>query len=184
ASVLEDDELPGIHLRDLGLHRLKDLDRLERIYQLDIDGLLTEFPPLRTGDAPAADSEDKPAAWRRLRTRGSLTAALVACLVAVVVIAGIVTTLGSPQSPGGLPGVGKTALGLINLANQKSVGQMAVGATPSHVAAGAGAIWVTNADGDSVSRLDAVSKSAQTIAVGSQPSGIAVGNGAVWVANS
>src|SRR5262249_56368199 len=88
ASVLEADELPGIHLRELGLHRLKDLDRPERIYQLDIDGLPTEFPPLRTGDAPAADNEDKPVAWRRLRTRRSLTAALVAGLVAGVGTAG------------------------------------------------------------------------------------------------
>jgi class 3 adenylate cyclase len=35
-SVLEDDELPGIRLRDLVEHRLKDLDRPEHIFQLDI----------------------------------------------------------------------------------------------------------------------------------------------------
>ena len=33
-SVLGDDELPGTALRDLGEHRLKDLDRPERIFQL------------------------------------------------------------------------------------------------------------------------------------------------------
>src|SRR5205807_3438396 len=55
-SMLEDDELPGIRLCDLGQHHLKDLDRPERIYQLDVDGLPVEFPPLRTAEAPTAYS--------------------------------------------------------------------------------------------------------------------------------
>jgi len=48
ASVLSDDELDGITLRDLGEHELKDFDRPERIYQLDIDGPAGDFPPLKT----------------------------------------------------------------------------------------------------------------------------------------
>ncbi len=41
-------DLPaGVALRDLGEHRLKDLPTAERIYQLDIDGLTADFPPLR-----------------------------------------------------------------------------------------------------------------------------------------
>jgi len=39
-------------LKDLGLHRLKDLGRPEQIFQLDADGLLAEFPPLRSLDNP------------------------------------------------------------------------------------------------------------------------------------
>jgi predicted ATPase/class 3 adenylate cyclase len=35
-------------LRDLGAHRLKDLSRPQRIYQLELDGLPSEFPALRT----------------------------------------------------------------------------------------------------------------------------------------
>jgi predicted ATPase len=42
-----------LHLRDLGLHRLKDLGRPERIYQLDAAGLPAGFPPLRTLGHPA-----------------------------------------------------------------------------------------------------------------------------------
>ena len=38
-------------VRDLGPHRLKDLSAPERIFQLEIDGLPTEFPPLRTLEA-------------------------------------------------------------------------------------------------------------------------------------
>ncbi|HYX75697.1 MAG TPA: adenylate/guanylate cyclase domain-containing protein, partial [Gaiellaceae bacterium] len=37
-------------LRDLGEHRLKDLARPHRLYQLELDGLPSEFPPLKTLD--------------------------------------------------------------------------------------------------------------------------------------
>jgi len=46
---LAHDRLPSlVRLRDLGENRLKDLARPERIYELVIDGLDTEFPPLRS----------------------------------------------------------------------------------------------------------------------------------------
>src|SRR5215216_3130788 len=46
------DQLPaGTSLRDLGEHRLKDLFRPERVYQLLAPELPSEFPPLRTLDA-------------------------------------------------------------------------------------------------------------------------------------
>jgi predicted ATPase len=49
--VLVEGSLPdGVGLRDLGSHRLKDLDRPEQIYQLEIEGLPSEFPPLRSLD--------------------------------------------------------------------------------------------------------------------------------------
>ena len=42
------DELPeGVSLRDLGAHRLRDLPAAERLFQVVIDGLPNEFPPLR-----------------------------------------------------------------------------------------------------------------------------------------
>ncbi|MGB8648208.1 MAG: adenylate/guanylate cyclase domain-containing protein [Anaerolineae bacterium] len=53
---------PGVTLRDLGEHRLKDLKFPSEIYQLAIEGLPKDFPPLKTtfggaeppapGDAP------------------------------------------------------------------------------------------------------------------------------------
>lgn len=46
------DSLPaGVTLRDLGQHRLRDLIRPERIYQLVIADLPSDFPPLQTLDA-------------------------------------------------------------------------------------------------------------------------------------
>jgi DNA-binding SARP family transcriptional activator/class 3 adenylate cyclase len=58
-ALVADEELKGIGFRDLGEHRLKDLDRAERLYQLKIDGLPHEFPPLRTGEVvdPAEESK-------------------------------------------------------------------------------------------------------------------------------
>jgi len=45
------DALPdGVGLRDLGEHHLKDLTRPERIFQVLILGLPTDFPPLKTLD--------------------------------------------------------------------------------------------------------------------------------------
>jgi predicted ATPase/class 3 adenylate cyclase len=44
--------LPGeTHLRDLGQHRLRDLEQPVRIWQLEIDGLPADFPDLTTLDA-------------------------------------------------------------------------------------------------------------------------------------
>ena len=45
-ALLEDDT----RLRDLGEHRLKDILRPQRLYQLELEGLPSEFPPLATLD--------------------------------------------------------------------------------------------------------------------------------------
>ena len=40
--------LPGLSVRDLGFHRLKDIEAPERIYQLVGPGLQERFPPLKS----------------------------------------------------------------------------------------------------------------------------------------
>ena len=42
---------PGLALKDLGLHRLKDLAQPERLFQLMVEGLPGEFPQLKTLEA-------------------------------------------------------------------------------------------------------------------------------------
>ena len=43
------DKLPeGVELLDLGRHKLKDMRRPEHIHQLVIEGLPSEFPPLKS----------------------------------------------------------------------------------------------------------------------------------------
>ena len=54
AALLVRDWLPpGAVLTDLGVHRLKDLGRPERIFQLHAESLQAEFPPVRSLGSPA-----------------------------------------------------------------------------------------------------------------------------------
>ena len=53
AGLVRDGLPPGAALADLGVHRLKDLGRAERIFQLSVAGLQGEFPPLRSLGNPA-----------------------------------------------------------------------------------------------------------------------------------
>jgi predicted ATPase/class 3 adenylate cyclase/Tfp pilus assembly protein PilF len=50
-ELVRDQHPAGTSLTDLGEHRLKDLFRPERVFQLLAPGLPSEFPPLRTLDA-------------------------------------------------------------------------------------------------------------------------------------
>jgi class 3 adenylate cyclase len=47
AALVRDSLPPELTLSDLGVHRLKDLGRPERIFQLNVAGTSAEFPPLR-----------------------------------------------------------------------------------------------------------------------------------------
>jgi predicted ATPase/class 3 adenylate cyclase len=52
-AALVGDQLPeGVGLRDLGLHRLKDFQEPQRIYQLVVEDLPSEFGPVRTLEVP------------------------------------------------------------------------------------------------------------------------------------
>jgi predicted ATPase/class 3 adenylate cyclase len=53
AALVRDRLPPGVSLADLGVHRLKDLGRPERIFQLQAADLQAGFPPLRSLDNPA-----------------------------------------------------------------------------------------------------------------------------------
>ena len=57
-ELIQDDLPEEFALRDLGEHRLKDLSRPQRIFQLVAEGLEREFPPLATPREPA----DQPSA--------------------------------------------------------------------------------------------------------------------------
>ena len=106
SSVLEDAELPGAMLHDLGEHWLKDLDRPERIYQLNVAGLKSAFPPPRAAQQPGARSEQAAGeAADELLERSDHLSTLTESLAA---IAG--TARGQLVLVSGEAGVGKTAL--------------------------------------------------------------------------
>jgi predicted ATPase/class 3 adenylate cyclase len=64
AAALVIDELPqGSTLRDLGEHRLKDLGRAERVFQLVHPSLPVSFPPLVTLSRRTGELPDQPSAF-------------------------------------------------------------------------------------------------------------------------
>ena len=60
-----------------------------------------------------------------------------------------------------------------------------VGTNPTNVEVGEGAVWVLNADDQTVSRIDpATHRIAKTFSTGRTPTDIAVGAGSVWIGNA
>ena len=120
---------------------------------------------------------------RRSRKRGALLLAALASVIAAAVVIPLVAFGGS----GGRSAVSPAgdSLAVVDARSGRLVAATGVGATPTAVAAGEGAYWVTNADGHTVSRIDpGTTAVVDTIPVGNGPSGIATGAGAVWVVNS
>ena len=173
---LVEDELGGVSVRELGSYRLKDIDRPERLSQLDIEGLQTQFPPLRA---------ERVAEPHLLRRHSVLAAALVGVLAAAV---GVPLFALSSGGSGGSPasaGPGANAIAAIDSATGRPLGSIPLGASPNSIAYGEGSLWVTMPNQDSVSRIDPTTRTVQqTIAAGNGPAGIAVGDGFIWVANS
>ena len=72
----------------------------------------------------------------------------------------------------------------IDLARGGAAPPIAVGANPSAIAAGAGALWVASEEAGTVTRIAPRTGSVvETITVGHGPSALAVGEGGVWVVN-
>jgi peptide/nickel transport system substrate-binding protein len=119
----------------------------------------------------------------RLRLSGwrlGVAGLAVAVLVSTALVADRMGSQGSGESA-----IAANSLGLIDLKSDTLVGQVPLEARSGQVAAGAGAVWVANAEQGSISRVDAATRRVvQRITVGRDPAGVAAGDGAVWVANS
>ena len=78
------------------------------------------------------------------------------------------------------------AIAGVDAESEDVVARTSVGNDPSAIAAGAGSVWVTDSDDNTVTRLDPASEGAVigTTSVGQGPTALAVGAGAVWVANT
>jgi YVTN family beta-propeller protein len=159
------DELPaGTSLRDLGLRRLKDFDRPVHLFQVMAPGLATEFAPLKTADSKRP--------WRLMLAGGILLA--LAAGAAFLLLRG-----GSPPIV-----VRPNSLGVIDLGSNRVVDQVAVGDTPTSVEVGAGAVWVLNANEQTVKEVAPGRRAVlRTIGVAAAPTGLAVTRDAVWVSS-
>ena len=171
-ELVEDELPPGVTIRDLGERRLKDLDRPERLSQLVIHGLRSDFAALRTLDVELA----------RKRRRMYAGAALIGVLAAAVAIP--VFALGQ-GSGGGSANVAPNSLAVIDPTSNRVVDTVPnVGVTPSAVALGAGSVWVASLGAKTLTRIDATGRTLQaTIPLDATPTGLAFGYGAVWTAN-
>jgi ABC-type transport system substrate-binding protein/class 3 adenylate cyclase/streptogramin lyase len=175
-GLVEDDLPLGVTLRNLGLYRLKDVERPEPISQVLAKGLRTEFPPLRGAARLRAPV---------LRRRSVLAAALVgvvAAAIAIPVLALSSSGSGDSNSSTKLEG---NSVGAIDLASGDAVGAVPLDSSPNAVASGAGSVWVAITNRDVVVRINpTTNQKEQTITVHGGPSALTVGDGFVWVANN
>jgi class 3 adenylate cyclase len=169
ARALVADDLPaGVSLRDLGVHRLKDIDEPLRLYHMAAAGLDDRFPPPRT--LPRGRSR-----------RGRLTlAAAAALMIAAATTAGLVLTTGSSSAkPVRLVA---NSLGVLDPKSGKPVGSVPLGFAPTSVTAGGDKIWVLNWRGRTAvaidpSRLEIV----QTVGIAGDPDAQYAAGGKEWI---
>jgi YVTN family beta-propeller protein len=141
-ELAEEDLPPGVTIRDLGERRLKDLDQRQRLYQLVIEGLPSEFSPLRTLDVEL----------KRKRRRMYAGAALIGVAAAAVAIP--VFALGQGGSGGSDVTVAPNSVAVIDPRTNRVMGDVPVGTRPAEIVSGSGSLWVANLDDETVSRID------------------------------
>jgi YVTN family beta-propeller protein len=175
-ELVEDDLPEGVLLRDLGLYRLKDVERPERISQVGAEGLRAEFPPLQK-----AERVKTPV----LRRRSLVAAALVGVVAAAVAVPLLALSSGGSGSSHSSARLGGNSLGAVDLSTGQLTAAVSLGASPNAVASGAGSIWVALSNRGVVERIDPTTNTIQqTIVTPGGPSAIAVGGGFVWVAET
>lgn len=172
-SLVEDDELPGVGYEDLGEHRLKDLERPQHLWQLQVEGLPSAFPPLR-------GIEDQTVKEEFVRTRRPLLVPLTAAALTVTVVAAGVA--GFLLTRGGGVTVAENSIAAIDPATNAVVSDVRVGQEPGRIAVGLGAVWVINNGDHTLSQVDPVERRLEaTIPLDATPTDVVVAMGKVWV---
>jgi class 3 adenylate cyclase len=164
----------NIRFADRGVHTLKGVEGEFRLYAVDM-GQLAE---LGTGLADAGvDVPFGAASPRQLVT--PLRAALALGVVAAIVAAAVSLVPRGPSVP--TKPVADT-VSRVDARTGSVTRVVPVGRRPTGVAVGGGAIWVINADDQTLTRIDPASGKASTgAAIGGTPSGIAFANDRVWI---
>jgi ABC-type transport system substrate-binding protein/class 3 adenylate cyclase len=166
------DDIPGVSIHELGSYRLKDIDQPERLFQLDVDGLPSAFPP------PRAEKARAPTRRRRMTLGGVALAALAVAAVFAVTFA-----LGG--SAHALSHVDANSAAEIDPGSNHLVREARVGSGPGKMASGFGSVWVVNDFANTISRVDPVTGTVQdTIPVDDQPTAVAATGDSVWVASA
>ena len=164
-QLLEEEELDGLTLRDLGAKRLRDIPFREHVFQVEAPGLVQQFPPLSTAD--------------RGRRRRWLVLGAAAAAAGAAVLTPLLALGGS-----GAVVVRPNSVAVIDPGSNDVIASIPVGTRPRATAVAAGSIWVVNAGDRTVSRIEPRRREVlRSIgAPGSAPLGsIAGGGGSVWL---
>jgi DNA-binding SARP family transcriptional activator/streptogramin lyase len=188
--------LEDVTFEDLGEHRLKDLEQPEHIFQVAAPGLQASFPPLETSEAARVMTlggrEDELAAAagaalateerRERRFRRSWVIAAVGAVLLAAAIVGAVLALTGGSSEASVD-VAPDSVAVVDNKSGKVVGDVPIYGRPVSIAVGEGAVWVTNADDGTLTRIDPETyEVVRTIGLGADVNYVAVGFGSVWVA--
>jgi class 3 adenylate cyclase/streptogramin lyase len=153
-------------VRHLGSYPLKDFESPEPLFQLEVDGLPAQFPPLRTGTVRRR---------RRLPIFAAAAAALVVAAFALVLLSGRSESIA----------MGETSVGVVDPASNELVDEIPLGFKSSLIAAGEGFVWVADPGGSTLAKIDPESREVVArfgVETGATPFGLAAGLGAVWLA--
>jgi len=123
--------------------------------------------------------EGRPAAARKLSRRGT---AVAFGLLAAGALAAILAVALSGKETRALAAA-PNSVGVIDGRHDRLQMVIKAGGEPGGIAAGAGAVWVTDTASDLLLRISDNGHSVDRIPVGHRPTGVAVGDGQVWVVN-
>jgi ABC-type branched-subunit amino acid transport system substrate-binding protein len=121
---------------------------------------------------------------RRSLQRWAWPIAVAGALLLAAAVAAAVVALTRDSGTDALTSLAPNSVGVIEPASNRIVAQIPVGRNPTSVAYGEGAVWVLNADDQTISRIDPETKEEQRFGTGLTAIGLAAGEGAVWVLNA
>jgi YVTN family beta-propeller protein len=156
---------------ELGLEPSPLLQRLEQaILQHDAE---LAAPPIVEERSSAHARRPRAALGKPVLAAGAV---LLAAAVAAAVVE--LTRGGAALTP-----VAPNSAAEIDPRSNRVVRSVPVGATPTSVAIGLGAVWVLNSNENTLSRIDPAAKDAPSRTIGGvvKPTGVAAGHGGVWV---
>jgi YVTN family beta-propeller protein len=186
-SDLVADELPpDADLSNLGDHRLKDFDRPERLFQLAVRGLPSDFPPLQSSEpaelpATASGTKDRPArAWPpMLRRRLGWLVVGFGLLVLTALVVAIASVAGSPDAAGQVP---SRSVAVIDPSTNQVVDSIPLGASASALAELNDAIWAAIPRDRTLARIDPKSRDVtKRLGLAIVPYSLEAGRTVLWI---
>ena len=162
----------GVRFADRGQVNLKGLEQ-----PVHVVVVRSEERDAVEGIAPFIRSTPPPPASHRRRKVAAVGIAFA------LIAATVIVTLA--RQAGGSSEIAPNSIGILDPKSGELRATVALAGRPGAVAASSDAVWVTNPDIGTVTRIDPIDRDVHdSVPVGEDPTGIAVGFGAVWVVES